>query len=57
MSIATSAYNKYAQFKSTSDALIKSDESAEEKADKIAVLYEKYYGENILKNITATTYH
>ena len=47
LSIATSAYNKYAQFKSTSDALIKSDESAEEKVDKLAVLYEKYYGDNI----------
>ena len=47
MALATGAVNKHAQFKASAEALIKSEESAEVKRDKVAVLYEKYYGGDI----------
>ena len=47
LTFASSAVNKHAQFKTSAEALIKSEESAEVKRDKVAVMYEKYYGGDI----------
>ncbi len=47
LTFASSAVNKHAQFKTSAESLIKSEESAATKTDKIAVMYEKYYGGDI----------